>query len=89
MDAGMSGMPRFLRLDEVAQILNVAESQVYNLVRRQELRAIKIGQRGQWRVEQSALEEFIQTRYDDTARFIAEHPLTPGEVQVDMDSSER
>lgn len=84
----MDGTPRFLRLDDVAQILNVSESQVYSLVRRQELKAIKIGQRGQWRVEQSALEEFIQSRYDDTARFIAAHPLTGADAELGLESSE-
>jgi len=85
----MDGTPRFLRLDDVAEILNISLSQVYTLVRRQDLKAIKIGQRGQWRVERSALEEFIQSRYDDTARFIEEHPLGAAEVEVGMDGSER
>lgn len=82
----MDGTPRFLRLDDVAEILNISESQVYQMVRRQELKAIKIGLRGQWRVEQSALEEFIQNRYADTARFIAEHPLSATELEQDVDS---
>jgi excisionase family DNA binding protein len=72
---GMDGTPRFLTRDDVAEILNISTAQVYALVRRGELRAIKIGQRGQWRVERSALEDFIQGRYDDTARFIEAHPL--------------
>jgi len=84
----MDGMPRFLRLDDVAEILNVSLSQVYNLVRRNQLKAIKIGQRGQWRVEQSALEAFIQGSYDETARFIEEHPLGSAEVEVGADGAE-
>ena len=43
--------PRFLTLDDVAEILNVSWSQAYALVRRRELIAIQIGGRGQWRVE--------------------------------------
>jgi excisionase family DNA binding protein len=43
--------PRFLTLDDVAEILNVSWSQAYALVRRKELIAIQIGGRGQWRVE--------------------------------------
>lgn len=85
----MDATPRFLRLGEIAEILNVSDSQVYQLVRRNELKAIKIGQRGQWRVERSALEEYIQSRYDDTARFIEEHPLTAAEADLGSDGPER
>jgi excisionase family DNA binding protein len=47
----MSGTPRFLTLADVAEVLNTSVAQVYALVRRGELPAIKIGGRGQWRVE--------------------------------------
>jgi excisionase family DNA binding protein len=55
--------PRFLTLDDVAEILNVSWSQAYALVRRKELIAIQIGGRGQWRVEVDELERFIQQKY--------------------------
>jgi excisionase family DNA binding protein len=55
--------PRFLTLDDVAEILNVSWSQAYALVRRKELIAIQIGGRGAWRVERDELERFIQQRY--------------------------
>ena len=55
--------PRFLTLDDVAEILNVSWSQAYALVRRKELIAIQIGGRGQWRVENDELERFIQQKY--------------------------
>ena len=55
--------PRFLTLDDVAEILNVSWSQAYALVRRRELIAIQIGGRGQWRVEADELERFIQQKY--------------------------
>ena len=55
--------PRFLTLDDVAEILNVSWSQAYALVRRKELIAILIGGRGQWRVEVDELERFIQQKY--------------------------
>lgn len=61
---------------EVAEELNVTESQVYHLVRSGELPAIKIGGRGQWRVERSKLEEYIQARYAETAAWVAQNPLT-------------
>lgn len=78
----MDATPRFLTNDDVAEILNISTTQVYALVRRGELRAIKIGQRGQWRVEASALEEFIQNRYEATKRFIAEHPMGVNENEA-------
>ena len=55
--------PRFLTLDDVAEILNVSWSQAYALVRRKELIAIQIGGRGQWRVENEELERFIAQKY--------------------------
>jgi excisionase family DNA binding protein len=56
--------PRFLTLADVAEILATSTAQVYALVRRGELRAIKIGGRGQWRVETVELEAFIQRMYE-------------------------
>lgn len=66
---------RFLLLAEVAEELNVSDSQVYHLVRAGELPAIKIGGRGQWRVERSKLEEYIQAKYAETAAWVRENPL--------------
>jgi len=71
----MPDAPRFLTLADVAEVLNTSSAQVYALVRRGELPAIKIGGRGQWRVEASKLERFIQKMYADTATFVAEHPF--------------
>ena len=67
--------PRFLTLTDVAEVLNTSSAQVYALVRRKELKAIKIGGRGQWRVESSELEAFIQRMYAQTDTFIDEHPF--------------
>src|SRR4051794_6164030 len=67
--------PRFLTLTDVAEILNTSSAQVYALVRRRDLKAIKIGGRGQWRVETSELEAFIARMYDATDVFIDEHPF--------------
>jgi excisionase family DNA binding protein len=67
--------PRFLTLDDVAEILNVSWSQVYALVRRKELIAIQIGGRGAWRVEKDELERFIQQKYAEArADTVPEHP---------------
>ena len=70
--------PRFLPLAEVAEVLGVSGSQVYSLVRTGQLKAIKIGGRGQWRVERGELEKFIQRMYDETKEFVATHPFGPG-----------
>lgn len=67
--------PRFLTLDDVAEILNVSWSQAYALVRRKELIAIQIGGRGQWRVEREQLEGYIARLYDQTRNFVATHPF--------------
>jgi excisionase family DNA binding protein len=72
--------PRFLTLADVAEVLNISASQTYALVRNGELEAIKIGGRGQWRVERDKLENYIARMYDQTREFVAAHPFTEGEA---------
>jgi excisionase family DNA binding protein len=74
-EAGERTQARFLLLSEVAAELSVTDSQVYHLVRSGELPAIKIGGRGQWRVERSKLEEYIEAKYTETAAWVRENPL--------------
>ncbi len=74
----MNATPRFLQLADVAEILNISGAQVYALVRRGELRAIKIGGRGQWRVEASELEAYIERAYADADKFVDSHPFVEG-----------
>lgn len=64
---------RFLPLTDVAEILSISSAQAYALVRSGELRALKIGGRGQWRVEDSELEDFIQRMYQRSAEEIGAH----------------
>lgn len=71
----MATEPRFLTLADVAEVLNISVSQVYALVRGEQLRAIKIGGRGQWRVERDQLEDYITRMYAETSEFIANHPF--------------
>jgi excisionase family DNA binding protein len=66
--------PRFLRLSDVAEILNISAAQTYALVRSGELPAMKIGGRGQWRVERDQLEQFIKRAHEQTKEFVATHP---------------
>ena len=74
----MNATPRFLQLADVAEVLNISGAQVYALVRRGELRAIKIGGRGQWRVEASELEAYIERAYADADKFVDSHPFVEG-----------
>ena len=74
----MNATPRFLQLADVAEILNISGAQVYALVRRRELRAIKIGGRGQWRVEANELEAYIERAYADADKFVDSHPFVEG-----------
>ncbi len=69
---------RFLTLADVADVLNISASQAYALVRNNELPAIKIGGRGQWRVERDKLEDYIARMYDQTREFIDSHPFDEG-----------
>jgi excisionase family DNA binding protein len=80
--------PRFLTLTDVAEVLNTSSAQVYALVRRKELKAIKIGGRGQWRVEDSELEAFIQRMYDQTDTFIDEHPFEDADLPEPADQGD-
>lgn len=78
----MAANARFLTLADVAEVLNTSSAQVYALVRRGELPAIKIGGRGQWRVEADQLENFIEQMYAETKTFVEEHPFVEGEAKA-------
>lgn len=67
--------PRFLTLADVAETLNISAAQTYALVRSGELRAIKVGGRGQWRVEATELEKYISAAYEQTEQFVSAHPF--------------
>ena len=71
--------PRFLTLDQVAEELSTTTAQIYSLVRRGELPAIKLGGRGQWRIERTRLEEYILQLYGETEQYIKDNPLTGGD----------
>lgn len=72
-------MARFLTLSDVAETLNISAAQTYALVRTGELTAIKVGGRGQWRVETQALEAYIENMYAQTREFVSTHPFGKGE----------
>ena len=64
----MAQTMRFLTIPDVAEILNTSQAQVRALLVSGDLRGIKIGGRGQWRVEVSELEAYIQRQYAETDR---------------------
>jgi len=66
---------RFIQLSDVSEILNISSTQAYALVRSGELNAIKVGGRGQWRIEATELENYIQRMYSETKTFVAAHPF--------------
>lgn len=76
---------RFLTLPDVAEVLNTSANQVYALVRSGDLPAIKIGGRGQWRVEESELDDYISRMYEQTRRFVSEHPFGAADVREGAD----
>lgn len=58
---------RFLSLADVTEVLSISMSQARALVRSGELRAIQVGGKGTWRVENSELEDYIQRQYAKSA----------------------
>lgn len=66
---------RFIQLAEVAEVLDISAAQAYALVRSGELPAIKVGGRGQWRVEAAELETYISRMYEETRSFVESHPF--------------
>lgn len=61
-------LPRFVPLEHVQAELSISYIQALALVRSGQLRAIKVGGRGQWRVSLDAFEDYIAERYAETAQ---------------------
>jgi len=80
--------PRFLKLTDVAEVLNISAAQAYALVRNDELPAIKIGGRGQWRVETNELEAYIARMYEQTRDLVTTHPLGQSDDDESDDEDE-
>lgn len=63
-DRARSQGPRFLPLADVAELLSCSLAEVQELVRSGELPAMRIGERGGWRVEAANLEAFIADQHE-------------------------
>lgn len=72
-----------MTLADIAEILNISAAQAYALVRNGDLPAIKVGGRGQWRVEATELEDYIARMYEHTREFVSAHPFGRDEVFTD------
>ena len=67
-DPSTHPLARFLTITDTADVLNISASQAYSLVRSGELPAIRIGSKGQWRVERDVLESYIEAKYEESRR---------------------
>lgn len=65
-------VPRFLKLDDVAEELATSRTQVYALIRSRDLPAIRRRRPGQWRVERARFETWLRDRHGRTAMEMAE-----------------
>lgn len=75
-------LPRFVPLEHVQAELSISYIQALALVRSGQLRAIKVGGRGQWRVSLDAFEDYIAERYAETSAMVA------GEMSDDVGDDE-
>ncbi len=57
---------RFLTLADTAEILSISAAAALELVRSNELPAIRIG--GSWRIERMVLETYIEAKYEESRR---------------------
>jgi len=71
--------PRFLAIPDVADVLNISVSQAYALVRNQEIKSIRVGGRGEYRIERVELEDYIQRQYRATKEYLDAHPFADAE----------
>jgi excisionase family DNA binding protein len=72
------GVPRFVPLADVAEMLSISAAQAYALVRSGELPAIQVGGRGQWRVEVTQVEAYIDRKYAETRRLVTRRAAGTG-----------
>ena len=84
------GVPRFLRLTDVAEILNISVTQARALVQREDLPAVKVGGRGIWRVEAAQLEAYIERLYAERKKPVDAQPIDsgPADAKADVDDDE-
>lgn len=57
-------MRRFYTIPEVAEAFATSEAQIRSLLKSGELEGIQIGGRGQWRIEGTKVDEYIERQYE-------------------------
>ncbi|MET1133678.1 MAG: helix-turn-helix domain-containing protein [Aeromicrobium sp.] len=64
----MASEHQFLTANDVAETLKVDVRVVWGLLKSGELRGFQVGGRKMWRIEASALEDYIARQYERTER---------------------
>lgn len=77
---------KLLTLADVAELLNTSSAQVYALVRSGDLPAMKMGGRGQWRVDPERLQQYIDQAHKSTAEWVKQNPLREEAVTAEGDA---
>ncbi|MDH6236003.1 helix-turn-helix domain-containing protein [Cryobacterium sp. CG_9.6] len=67
-DSDDAALGRFLTLADTAEILAITPAEALELVRSNELPAIRIGTSHLWRVERLVLESYIEAKYEEARR---------------------
>jgi excisionase family DNA binding protein len=75
--------PRFFQLADVAEMLSISPRQAYALVNSGELPAIRVGGRGQWRIEDREIEDYIQRKYAETRQMVQSRPVAADDADGD------
>lgn len=70
---------RFLTITDVAEQLQISAQAVRALIRSGDLPAIQVGARKLWRIEDAALEDYIQRQYASTRRLVASGQAVEGD----------
>ncbi|AYY11350.1 DNA-binding protein [Actinobacteria bacterium YIM 96077] len=76
---------KLLTLADVAELLNTSSAQVYALVRSGELPAMKMGGRGQWRIDPERLRQYIDRAHEQTQDWVKQNPMTRDEAVTEVD----
>jgi excisionase family DNA binding protein len=77
---------RFLTIEQVAEDLSVSDAQIRSLLRTGELRGIRVGTKGLWRIGINDLEDFIAGAYRQAGARIAAGDLGPADSRGTGDS---
>lgn len=72
---------RFLTIDQVAEILNVNKPTIYALLRNGQLRGLRLGGRGVWRISEDDLQAYLDAAYQEAAERI--NVGDAGEIQTE------